>query len=236
MGLALGLLAVAPANADSVPVTLIVSGGGVTETLVNPDGIVQGDAFSASGQLSTSSWGLNWVVSGDIDPVLNFGIAVTNITATAQDYSFSWLLPVSPALSATVTGGSVSGSLTDGNGNGAFLGQAAGGAPLYEAYIDGILYATLIDAPFTYTVLNPYESSIVAGGNFGLPIPSLAGPAVNSSIGIELAFSLSPGDTATLNGVFVVEEAVVPEPASLSLMGIGCAGLLMGRLRARKRS
>ena len=55
-----------------------------------------------------------------------------------------------------------------------------------------------------------------ASDDFGLAglTPTLAGPAVNSAIGIFLNFSMTPGDRVTFNTKFVVEPpSTVPLPS-----------------------
>jgi len=72
--------------------------------------------------------------------------------------------------------------------------------------------------------------------DFGLPGPTIPGPAVNSAIGIFLNFSLSPGDRVTFNTNFIVEPpAPVPLPAALPLMIMGLGSIALKR-RVSKHS
>ena len=68
-------------------------------------------------------------------------------------------------------------------------------------------------------------SSILAEG---IPYLSGSGPVGASELEILIRFTLTPGETATLNGNFFVEP--VPEPATMTLLGLGAV-----LLRRRKR-
>ncbi|HSU54653.1 MAG TPA: PEP-CTERM sorting domain-containing protein [Candidatus Dormibacteraeota bacterium] len=168
-------------------------------------------------------------ISVDSDPSISASVDVVNTTGSVQTYDLIFSMLVSPAITgSSLMGGSVQGGVTDTTGDGAILSTAGPGTALYYGRIDGVNVLPLFANP----------KSITAGGflsnsdstNAGLPGPSMAGPAVNTSIGIEHEFTLTPGDRATFTSVFVVTNAV-PEPASLSLLAFG--GLMVVCRRRR---
>jgi hypothetical protein len=67
--------------------------------------------------------------------------------------------------------------------------------------------------------------------SFGNPIPSLAGPSALASIGIDLEFTLTPGDSASFTSIFVVVPVPVPEPGTFSLVSLGILGIAAGGRR-----
>jgi len=68
---------------------------------------------------------------------------------------------------------------------------------------------------------------------FGTPIPSAPGPAALASIGINLEFTLTPGDSASFTSIFVVEP--IPEPNTFALVALGLVGLAARRGRRSAR-
>jgi hypothetical protein len=61
------------------------------------------------------------------------------------------------------------------------------------------------------------------------PTPSAV--PVTSNIGIQLRFSLTPGDTLSISSRFDVKR--IPEPASAAVIGLGLA-LVAGGIRRRQ--
>jgi len=86
--------------------------------------------------------------------------------------------------------------------------------------------------PFLNLVpLFPGDTTQSVSQALGLPGPTIPGPAVNSTIGIEHRFNLSDGDQMTYSSSFWV---VVPEPGTIGLLAAGLGGLaLFGRRRQR---
>lgn len=160
-----------------------------------------------------------------LDPYVLGGLSVTNNAAFDQSFMFTFTAPVSPAIAtATNYSGSVSGSYTvDGTAGSVTTTMMM---PLYQARIDGADILSLYDAPQIWDEAGPGQSgSILAEG---IPYLSGTGPSVSTDLEIIIRFTLTPGETATLNSNFVVEP--VPEPATMALLGLGAV-----LLRRRKR-
>ena len=136
------------------------------------------------------------------------------------------LLPVAPLLpNGSEMQGSAALGLTTDAGGGSM--STFGGKPLWQGLIDGVAVgnaASLFFDPFALS--NQSIGSSGSAGNFGAPF-MVPGPAVLQSIGIEINFSLTQHDQASITSVFFV----VPAPGVIGLLAIG--GLGIGRRRRR---
>jgi hypothetical protein len=85
--------------------------------------------------------------------------------------------------------------------------------------------ATLFGDPYSLSCAAPFCSN-TQSSDFGMPV-MVAGPAVNTSMGIRIEFSLSPGDSGGVTSVFYIEA---PEPAGIALLALAVgAGLALVR-------
>jgi len=161
----------------------------------------------------------------DPDPFVLNNILVTNTTTATQIFSAFVGLPTTFSAPNFISG-NVRTSVIDGGMDGATIATAAP-TPLYQAQIDGVTVATLQDNPFS--VIAAAGGSNTASASFG---PSLNAIPVTSNIGIQLRFSLTPGDTASILSRFDV--VAVPEPASVVLVAIALAVALCIAARSRR--
>jgi hypothetical protein len=153
------------------------------------------------------------------DPYVTGGFSFTNGTNITQTYVVIFQAPVAPAIvPSSLYGGSMSASFTA-DPTAATVTTVPNTA-LYQGKIDGTTVLTFFNPNMSWTT--PAYSSATIGPANQLP-PALVGPAVMNNIAIQFTFTLTPGDTATMNGAFVV----IPEPATLALLGLG--GLLVFR-------
>ena len=173
---------------------------------------------------ATWGWSLEGTIAGDADPLVTNNLVLRNMMSTPQTYLITQLIGISPAITPTsLTSGSIGGSITDNNNNGATLTTTSGTA-LYTSLIDGSVFVPLLNDPFSVNaVAGGSQAFPLAGGNFGLPGPSFPGPAANSTIGIQLSFTLTPGDSVSFTSNF----QVVPIPAAAWLFGSGLIGLIV---------
>jgi PEP-CTERM motif len=168
-------------------------------------------------------------MSVGFDPFISASVDVINNTASIQNYSLTFTLPISPITIGSRVGGSTQGGVTDASFNGiGTLSTVGTNTALYYGLIDGSNVLPLF--PDLYTINVPFAGgSASVTTSAGLPGPTIAGPNALTSIGIRHEFSLTPGDRATFTSFFVVEP--VPEPASLSLLAIGGLVLICRRRR-----
>ncbi len=231
----IGSAAVAQAQDATLPFTPILTVGNVAlqndSVFANADGSFtllgnqQGGSFNGG-----AVWDLTWDLTLNQDPSIFGSLALTNLTTTTRNFTLSFLLPVSPAFSPSVFGGSLEATLMDANGDrSAALAPVAISPSIYRGQIDGA------------TVLSLFALNLMCSGSTpgcmahsdeeaGLPGLTLAGPGVFQNISTLLNFSLSPGDRVTFNTSFVVEPtSPVPLPAALPLLLSGLAFALRRR-------
>jgi len=143
------------------------------------------------------------------------GMGITNTSAQQHEYRVTFTLTDAANFAASLTRG-ITAQTASGPGGTAY-GSIGNGA-LYVAQIDGTDFKELLPGPQSFN-LQP-STSIGADDNFGGPTasPTESGGPVNNSVGIAWRFTLDPDATASFNSNFY---AVVPEPSSLSLIGLG---------------
>lgn len=198
--------------------------GGAPFVFNPPSNPLGGGNFNYQGDLNDVGFSLGWDLNVGTDPYVSGNIVIINTGFAPTTFSLTILLPTSTFGTDTTIGGSIAGGLTTDQGGG-FLSSVAG-TPVWSAIIDNAVVATMLNDPFM--VSKAGAGSVGIGPeSFGVPIPSLAAPAVAQNIGINLTFTLSEGDQASFTSVFVVKP--IPAPAGLALLGV--AGLLGGRRR-----
>lgn len=138
-------------------------------------------------------------------------INVVNNSASTQTFFIYMPLSLSnPLTSGTLLSGSISATVADENGSGdATLSHA--GQAIYRAYIDSSATpAAELWGAFTLDALSP---AIEASDN--ISFSDAAGSAALAQIALEIRFNLSPGDSASVTGVFEVEDPALQEKSPI---------------------
>lgn len=230
-----GLLAIVPqhVSADMIPPIVTLSDG--TRTIHVPQDTFMFDPetneFASAGNTYVAdSAGLGFTLQWDLvanpDPYLTGTISVLNFSGATQNFTLSYIQPVSPAFAGpTNSRGSIEISVQDFFNSGAAQLTTAGSLPIYQPMIDGVNQPN--------TLLNTANLVVSSqGGIAGLVSsfgPVYGGPAIANDIGVVVNFSLTNLDLAS--GTVYYE--VVPEPASLVIMAAGMVafGLALARRR-----
>ena len=187
----------------------------------------EGEAWCVEKSLDNGNCQIEFDLEFDSDPYILASFSVINPTAHTQTYTLNFTISVSPAIvGGSLMGGSTGMTLTDNGTNSdiAAVGTSASTA-FYSALIDGAEVFTLFDDPMSMSA--PYNGgTAIQSADAGMPGPSLEGPDALETISIYHTFTLTANDSI---GVTSYLE-VVPEPATLMLLG---SGMLLLR---RKRS
>jgi hypothetical protein len=173
---------------------------------------------------------------GDTDPMLTYGISVTDFGAPTT-FTFMFTLPIiatGPSLSVSA---SMSATVTDGGDGVVGIAPVAPETTLQQSFVSPDAGFTLVNAGVD---VGPGSAAIpltgIPGSGLHGPFASgpLAGPAITADfLKITLAFTgTGDGDVYTINGGMVVNA--VPEPGTLSLLAVGLGGALVARRRVRR--
>ncbi|MSR69686.1 MAG: hypothetical protein EXS17_04995 [Phycisphaerales bacterium] len=180
---------------------------------------------SCSAMTGTS---MNWAYLVDPDPFITGSLSITNESLIERSYIVDFSLGITPPMSGSLVSGQVSGSLTDSNGSGGALLTSTAGGAVYTALADDVFVRSLMSNA-SHAVSNQYGTTSFSGGSFGQPT-AIAGPAINNTIGIRYAFTLSAGDSVSFSSIFV---ANVPAPGVMALGFFAGAFTRSGRRRMR---
>jgi len=142
------------------------------------------------------------------DPFVLNNILITNTTTSTQPFTVTVNLPTTFAAPNNISG-TITTSVIDGNASGGATIATVPGQALYKGLIDLASVHTLQNDPFSLST----STSTASSANFG---PTLNAIPVTSSIGIELRFTLTAGDTASILSRFDV--TAVPEPSSAACL------------------
>jgi len=242
MGLA--VLVTAPAQAIPFNLQVFVDVNGIPTQIGDVDEVDLGCVETVPGEAAhCSASSLSYGTSGpegytalsiddlefdiDNDPIVTGSMTVTNSQNFTQHYSLLFTLPVVSMPLGTLTSGSYRATLRDGgvDSNGATLTSDVSGGALYTALLDGADWQDLYVHPQSFSSSGTATTTIPVM-QFGSPVP-LAGPAVNTDIGIRLDFNLTGLDRATFTSNHTVNP--VPEPQTGALVALGLALLAKRR-------
>ena len=197
--------------------------GGVLAGSDNGDGTFDYDGFVVGGGAK-----LNYDFTADPDPLISANLVVENITKDTINVRLLVILPIAPTLP---NGSGIMGSAAIGmtaSPDGGLLATLVD-TPLWQGLIDGAVVASAVifAAPFDLEVPLGGIGSVGDAGSFGSVANPLPGPPVLNTIGIEINFSLTSGDQASLTSVF----NVLPTPGGLTVL---LGAVWIGRRRRRR--
>lgn len=155
-----------------------------------------------------------------------------NASFSARTFYFTQYLNVSGGSPSAIMSGSVSATLTDVNGNGVASFGNAGANPIYRAMVNSTVVRSLWNS-YAFSFNGAYLSQSTA--NVSTPGASQsvftnevmpAGVPADGMLAIDLAFTLSAGDSVTFAATF----NVVPAPGAIAMVAVA-GGAVRGRRR-----
>jgi hypothetical protein len=195
---------------------------------------VGGDSWTGwryIGGITNEFWTLTWDCIVNDDPFVVATINVQNTSGATQNFSNFMNLGIAGTYDPTLMNGSVSAGLTNGSPLTTGATLSAGADPIYQAFIDP--GANPPAASAARTIWNSgyslSASQLQGSASDNAAFANEIGPGAFTSIGLKLQFNLTPGDSASVSGIFQIEQ--VPGPASLAVFAI--FGAISGGRRRR---
>jgi hypothetical protein len=244
LGLSALAVLIGSASANAAPVvTVDISSavvGGYDEYTMTSEAADNSDGtFGLAGVGYGTNFNCDWSIVVNPDPQITSSFTLTNISAATQTFIMTVTLPIAAIGPTTVQGGyfgadasaAIPGTrYTDTNGDSNVTLATVGANPFYTALVNFVSSQGL--GSFTANAnggANVYGE--IAQVAWGTPIPSAPFGPASGNIQLRWEFSLTAGDTVQTKGFFQVEP--VPEPSAMLLVGLGLAGLVAARKRAR---
>lgn len=172
-------------------------------------------------------------LSFDVDPMLSFDFTLQNNTAFNQTYSIYYNTPLLPNLSGLIdSSASLTAELTDRNGSGARITPANGNGNIMRSWditVNQNQIAKNVDVGSAFSITSGMGSNTWSAVN---TLICGSGDDACEVMSTVLTLTLSKGDSVRLYGN-LIQEAVVPAPASFWLFG-SALGLIAARVRRRK--
>ena len=177
-----------------------------------------------SGTWSTAMWDATWNLALDPDPGISGVIGLTNNSAMMQAMTFNVnMATIGYYPAGSFMTGSSAITVTDANFNSTATMSTQTGVAIYTGVLDGtqvIPTGELFPDAYSLTA-----TGLGAANSANSSFTSTTPIALASSMGINHLFNLTPGDNATVNSTFYV----IPEPMTISLLGLGGLALLRRR-------
>lgn len=180
-----------------------------------------------------SSFRLALSLNTNIDPFITYGLAVTNLTTGALNFSFMFSTPYVAGQYALMTS-SHSSSYTRTGGTATTI-VPFGGTAIHRPYVDGVDITGAFIATSCAVNTPPFSGTCSYADVVNMPNVT----AASGMFGVKLGFTM-PANTVglayTANGLVQLDYATVPEPGTMLLLALGLAAVTALALQRRRAS
>ena len=184
----------------------IASNSGTITTL--PDGVTTNWKGSAT---QPGSYTMQWDLLLDPDPSISGSIALTNAAASTQTFTLNVSQPIVAATPVQRSSARLRFPSTDANGSSGGTVGAPSGSAIYTSFINS---NSVQKSCFRIRIQQVCDDHRRCGCRFPKLLRRATTNALASIMGIQHSFTLTGGDSATMNSTFTITP--VPEPGTMA--------------------